>query len=280
MFTEYPEYRYHLLRAASEKFQCTIPALNPDQFAVAQAQAQRTWALEMRVLTSAEAQLIEITATQVNDALTQLIARYPDYASFETALNHNGLDVDVLSRALQRELQFDAILQQIGAHHQPVTIAEERAFYDTHQARFVMPERRSARHILITLNDEYEENQRPVVQLRLTTLAAELNSADAEMFGRFAYRYSECPSALEGGRLGTLSRHQLYPSLDMALFSLTTGEMSSIVESPLGLHLIFCEQIHPANVSSFEQVRDRIHHFLTNQRRQQLQKAWIATLPH
>ncbi|MBB1127213.1 nitrogen fixation protein NifM [Thiospirillum jenense] len=280
MFTDYPEYRYHLLRAANEKFQCAIPALNPDRFAVAQAQAERTWALEMRVLTSAEAHVIEITASQVNEALAQLIARYPNHASFEAALTHNGLDTITIYSALQRELHFDAVLQHIGANYQPVTGAEEETFYDTHQARFVMPERRTARHILITLNDEYEENRRPAVQLRLTTLAAELNGADADTFGRLAYRYSECPSALEGGRLGTLSRHQLYPSLDMALFSLTVGEMSSIVESPLGLHLVFCEQIHPATVSSFEQVRDRIHHFLTNQRRQQLQKAWIATLPH
>ena len=73
-------------------------------------------------------------------------------------------------------------------------------------------------------------------------------------------------------------RGHLYPAVDAALFTLDEGAMSDIVESPMGLHLLICERIHPARALAFNQVRERIHSALEQRRRRDAQRTWIAEL--
>jgi peptidyl-prolyl cis-trans isomerase C len=83
---------------------------------------------------------------------------------------------------------------------------------------------------------------------------------------------------MEGGRLGTLNRGQLYPALDAALFELAAGQLSGVLESELGFHLLLCEAIHPAKSLPFDQVRTRIHQALEQRRRKEQQRHWLASL--
>ncbi|MBK1704037.1 nitrogen fixation protein NifM [Halochromatium glycolicum] len=280
-------YRYHLLRAATERFQRNIPALSDDEHRQAETLAQRSFALEELVLHSPEAADVLIPETQVQGAFDAVAERYANSAELESDLAHNGLDPEQLRRALRRELLFDAVMQRVGAQHAPITEADERLFYELHHDRFATPETRSARHILITTNDDYAENTREAARARLEAIAARLNAADAEAGGdakaveRFAEqakRASECPTALEGGRLGKVRRGQLYPELDAALFALTAGAISEIVETELGFHLLLCETVEPAQTLAFSQVRAEIHEALERRRRKEQQRQWLAGL--
>ncbi|MDD5462304.1 MAG: peptidylprolyl isomerase [Methylococcales bacterium] len=58
-----------------------------------------------------------------------------------------------------------------------------------------------------------------------------------------ALKHSECPTALQGGVSGIVPRGKLCPELDAALFSIKAGEISEIVESEIGFHLVLCQQI-------------------------------------
>jgi len=82
--------------------------------------------------------------------------------------------------------------------------------------------------------------------------------ANADEFGRFAMQHSHCPTALEGGQLGTLPRGKLYVELDAAAFELAASALSAPVETTLGLHLLRCDRIHPAVTPSFPEARERI----------------------
>jgi peptidyl-prolyl cis-trans isomerase C len=150
------------------------------------------------------------------------------------------------------------------------------------QTPVFLPERRTARHILITVNDDYAENTRDAALARLEAIAGTLRGDDAdgliERFAGAARRHSECPSALEDGRLGTVSRGQLYPALDAALFQLGAGQLSGILESPVGLHLLLCEKIHPALALPFSQARPRIREALEQRRRRDTQRTWLKAL--
>jgi peptidyl-prolyl cis-trans isomerase C len=276
-------YRYHLLRAASERFQCSIAALEPEQREEAEQLAGKTFDLEQLVLASERAQDIVIPDTQVQQALDAVAKRYDGPAELDADLERNGLDTGGLRLALRRELLFDAVMQRVGANHAPIAETDERLFYELHHERFAAPEQRTARHILITVNDDYDENTTETARARIETIAAKLHpeagGADpAQRFARLARRHSECPTAMEGGKLGTLPRGKLYPELDAALFDLDEGTVSEIVESPIGLHLLFCERIHPARTLAFSQVRARIHAALEERRRRDAQRAWLATL--
>ncbi|MGD9164689.1 MAG: peptidylprolyl isomerase, partial [Chromatiales bacterium] len=97
-------------------------------------------------------------------------------------------------------------------------------------------------------------------------------------FEEFAKRYSECPTAMEGGKLGQTSRGQLYESLDAVLFRLEEGEISDIVESEMGFHILFCEKIKPARKVPLSKAAPRIREVLQERQRRNCQKAWLNSL--
>lgn len=271
------EYRYHLLRAAIERFQCDLVGLDAQRMAEVESQARRTFDLESLVLSSPEALDAVVQETRLEEALGALRGRYPDTDAFQEDMARNGLDEDSMRRALQRELTFDAVMQRVGAYATPITEVEERLFYELHRERFETPERRAARHILITVNDDYPENRRDAARARIERIAADLKS-HVEQFGELARRHSECPSATQDGSLGLVAPGQLFPSLDKGLFGLAAGDVSGVLESDLGFHLLLCERIDAARSVDFDQAREKIRSVLEQRRRREAQKDWIASL--
>ena len=271
------EYRYHLLRAAQERYQRNPSALDLDQRAQARLQADKTFDLEDLVLGAPEASGLVISETQLDAALAEIAGRYPDPALFAEDLARNGLDEAVLRRALRRELAFDAVMAKVAARAPSIGDLDLRLFYELHRDRFTRPERRTVRQILITVNDDFVENRAAEALARLERLAERLVGR-AQRFGVLARRHSECPSAMEDGRLGTVARGQLYPELDAALFALAEGEVSGVVGSELGFHLLWCEKIHPALSLPFNRVRDQVREVCEGRQRRNCQKAWVAQL--
>jgi peptidyl-prolyl cis-trans isomerase C len=110
-------------------------------------------------------------------------------------------------------------MQRVGTYAEPITEIDERLFYELHRERFQTPEHRAARHILITVNDDYPENARDAARARIERIAADLKG-HIERFGELARRYSECPTATQDGNLGLVRPGQLFPQLDQCLFRL------------------------------------------------------------
>ena len=133
------------------------------------------------------------------------------------------------------------------------TDTDAELFYRLNPEKFVRPERRTVRHILITFNTPAERLQ---AERQLMELSARLR-AGAD-FAEIALRHSQCPTALEDGLVGSLPRGKLFPQLDEALYALQPGELSAIVETEVGLHLVRCDAILPPDTIPFEQVRERI----------------------
>jgi peptidyl-prolyl cis-trans isomerase C len=83
---------------------------------------------------------------------------------------------------------------------------------------------------------------------------------------------------VDGGKLGDISRGQLYPELDEMLFNMSESEISPVVESEMGFHILFCEQIKPAKRIPYNKVKSRIGEILMERRRKNCQKSWLAEL--
>lgn len=268
---------YHMLRIAQQRFERNLAALDPEQRARVEREARASQSLEARVLASVEARDVQIADNAIAAALAEVRARYADADAFAEDLALNGLDEERLCQALGRELRFDAVMRRIGARAPAVAEEDIAAFHAAHPERFSRPERREARHLLITINADYAENRRERALARIERLAAELSEAP-EHFAELAQQQSECPTALEGGRLGLVVRGQLYPALDAALFALEAGAVSGVLESELGFHLLRCERIEPARTLSLDETRERIRDWLESQRQRAFQRDWIAGL--
>ena len=101
---------------------------------------------------------------------------------------------------------------------------------------------------------------------------------DGSNFGELALRYSQCPTAVEGGQLGKVPPGLLYEELEPVLFRMAEGSVSQPLRSPLGYHLFLCERVIPAEHKSFAQARDKIIEFLADTRRSRAQRQWIKQL--
>ena len=272
-----PAYRYHLLRNALETFQKNLPQLDDKEFNRVRQRADRSFQLESLALQSPEASHIIIQSERVDQAVQAIADRYPNDEDFTIDLSQNGLTPDTLRQALQRELLFDGILQKIAARSIDINDIDVQLYYEMNKERFTQPETRTVRHILITINDEYPENCRDNALQRIRKAAVQA-TGNVKQFAKLARHYSECPTAMEGGKLGTLPRGQLYPSLDEVLFNMTAGQVSEPIESEIGFHVLLCEHIFPARLVSLTQSKPQIRTLLQERAQRNCQKAWLKQL--
>jgi len=272
-----PEYAYHLLRCALEQYGKKPSQLDQAQFKKVQKQADASFDLESRVLASAEASDVTISEQQVQEAVKELAGRYESHATFLADLVANNLDESLLYTALLRELTFSVVMERIGMRGEPISDLDIIQYYEAHPKQFMQAETRVARHILLTINPAFPDNTRQAAKSRIEHIAEILRN-NPRRFADMARKHSECPSALEGGKLGCLSRGKLYPELDQALFELEQGYVSKVVETELGLHLIYCEKIYPAGQITLLQARSHIQQFMQQRQRHQFQRAFLAKL--
>ena len=272
-----PAFNYHLLRNALQGFSKNLSQLEPVEFRQVRDKASKSFALESLVLASPEAEGVTITASQLDASIAEVLSRYPGPDAFREDLAANGLDEAGLRQALYRELLFDGVMQKVSAKSARVSDLDARLFYEMHHERFERPEQRTARHILITINPDFPENTLVAARVRMERLADKL-AGRSNRFPEFAKRYSECPTAMEGGKLGDVVPGQLYAELDAMLFSMQERDISPIVESEMGFHLLLCEKIKPGKRMAFSKVAPRIYDILQDRQRRNCQKSWLASL--
>ena len=271
------EYAYHVLRGAIEKYGKGVAELTDKELTHVCQQAEKTFDIESRVLASKEASDVVIPQDQVNSAMQELAGRYPDHAAFLDDIHNNGMTEDALHNALYRELMFDAVMNKVGSRGADISDLDVQLFYQLHKDRFDLPEIRHARHVLITVNPEYADNTRKVARQRITSIRKELLDGK-ETFAELALKHSECPTGLQGGVLGKIKKGMLYPELDKVLFNMQEGEISEVVESETGFHILLCEKIEQPKNVSLSEVHDRIKAILEQRRARNCQKAWLADL--
>lgn len=269
---------YTLLRAALNLFKKPPAELDPEQLRQARRQARNEYAIETRVLHAPEAVGVIVSEQELARAFNEIRSRFDADDAFLTSLAANRLSEASLKAALARQCKVDAILERVAARSPKVNEVEVGIYYHLHPEKFRKPEQRGARHILISINADYPENSRENALARITEIAAQLQRKPHK-FADLALRHSECPSALNGGSLGTVSAGTLYPELDKALFALKENDISGVVETEIGFHLIQCLKISRAETISLKKATPKIKQLIQERYRRNCQRTWLASLP-
>ena len=268
---------YVRLKLALQHYQRPPWELSAEEAADLAQQLPKQLALEARILSYAKQSGIQVRAEAVAERLAQLREGYADEESWQASLVQAELSLEEYTQALQCELLMEAVLERVVAAVPTISDEAARAWYLDHPRQFLRPERRRVRHILITINEELIDNRLLVARRRIESLRNQLLMAPTR-FAELAERHSECPSALHGGEIGWVEAGQLYPELDTALFRLPEGQLSTILSSPMGFHLLICCGIQEAAPVPMEQALPRIiaaHH---ERAKSQLQKQWLTWL--
>lgn len=268
---------YTLLRSSLSLFRKPPADLEREQLKQAARQALNEYQIESRVLSSNEAAGVIITREGVDAGLLEVRSRFGSDEEFETALQLNGLDAERLRMAIYRECKVNTVLDKVSARAPKVSDVEIGIYYHTHPEKFNLPERRAVRHILITVNPDFADNGHDRALQRIRELQQKLRRKPHK-FEDLALKYSECPTALQGGMLGVFAKGTLYPEIDEVLFALKKNEFGGIVETELGFHLVQCVEIHKAETLSLQKATPKIRQIMQERYRRNCQRSWLAGL--
>jgi peptidyl-prolyl cis-trans isomerase C len=154
----------------------------------------------------------------------------------------------LLSGAATSEQEAEAVRKLLAADALSgveVTEAEVEQYYREHPDEFAAPETVTLRQILVPTSNEARD-----VRRRL--------GRDGKNFAVLAQTMSRAPEASAGGLMGTFSRGQLPPELERAAFALAAGQISDVVSTPLGYHVLRLDSRQPARASTLEEARPAI----------------------
>lgn len=257
---------YHAWNIAAARFGCTPESLSAEHAERLEEEVERALALEARILESREAIAVALPIERIADAVAGWRDDNPGCAIPDA----------VLFEALHRELRVQAAMDAVAARARPVSAVEVRDYYDANPDRFHRPERRRVRHLLVTVNPKFADNTEAAARARIDAYAGMLHAGAS--FAELAQRHSECPTAMQGGEVGTVGPGALYPELESLAFALPEGGWGGPVRTQLGWHLVACDAIEPEDDVAFDDAEAAIRDHLGKIARRVAQVTWLRAL--
>ena len=203
----------------------------------------------------ARARGIGATDAELDADLREMRSEQANDRAFEDRLATAGISAEQLRH--QRRLSLDMAKLVRAASGAAVSDTAISAYYRDNRDRFLLPEAVTASHILIRVNPDASADQRADARRRAAGLREQvLGGAD---FGRTARDFSEdTGTALAGGLVGTFPHGQMDPAFEAAAFSAKPGEISDLVETPFGFHIIRVDEHAAGRMQTLDEVRGDI----------------------
>lgn len=219
---------------------------------------------------------VKVEAAEVKAQLEQMKSQYATEAEFKRALNMMdfsgaNIELQLKERMEMRRFVNDRIAKKI-------TIPEKdiKASYDSHPHIFKRPESVHAAHILIEVDPAADESQKTEARKEIAMIKKKLKTG--EDFAALAKAYSQGPSSVKGGDLGYFSRGQMVKPFEAAAFALKPDEISGIVETRFGYHIIKVFDKKPPVTIPYEEARVRISQYLKNAKVQKQLNQYVDEL--
>lgn len=165
----------------------------------------------------------------------------------------------------QAKVEYVVLSGDALAASQTVTPEQLKSYYDSNLQRFKTEEQRRASHILIASPKDAPAADRAAAKARATKLLDDLRK-HPETFADVAKKQSQDPgSAEKGGDLGFMGRGALVKPFEDAMYALKPGQISDVVETDYGYHIIKLDEIKPAAVQPLEAVKTELEGELRKQ---------------
>lgn len=191
-----------------------------------------------------------------------------DPKNYLAKVNPSDADLDAYYKNPANAAQFQApeqatveyVVLDLDALKKGVTLSDEalRSYYTQNEKRYSTPEERRASHILIKADKGAPAAEREKAKARAEALLAEVKKNPAS-FAEVARKNSQDPGSAErGGDLDFFARGAMVKPFEDAAFALKAGEISGVVESDFGYHVIQVTGARGGEKKSFESVRAEI----------------------
>jgi len=220
--------------------------------------------------------MIEEIATSQKEPLT--------IEEFKKKMAEYGQSFDEVKMEIREGLARNQFMDAQWAGKINVTEEDAQKYYNENLKFFDKPELARVSHILIKpefIDPNSDPNADPNEAKAIARKKAEdllKQIEDGADFAELAKSHSNCPMAPQGGDLGLFPRGEMDPAFENAAFELGIGQISGVVETQYGYHIIKVTEHKDASTTSFEQAKDDIIKQLTQTKQSEIAEEYIASL--
>ena len=206
---------------------------------------------------------------EVDAELDSQRQRFGGEAAFGSALKQQGISLDEVKLDLKKELGIRRLVERDFIPQLTVTEEEKKTFYDENQESMRQPTQFKAAHILISVDESATPEQKAELKKKAESIRNMVEMG--QDFAELAAKNSGDPgSKNNGGELGWMSEGQTVPPFEAAMKSLEPGELSELVETRYGYHIIKLQERRGSGARPYEEVEERIEEFLKQRAVQEL----------
>lgn len=211
-----------------------------------------------RIVFSQEATAAGVTVadTLVENMLGQFIMQFGGEERVGAMLAEMGLKREHIAKSFRRDM---VIREYVQSKVEPSIVVEEadsRAYYDQNQASFAAVDSVRARHIILMFRPDDTDETRAQRRQQITDIHKRARAG--EDFAQLARQYSQDGAAQNGGDLGYFPREMMVKPFSDVAFSLRKGQISDVVETQFGYHVIQCVDKKTARKVTYEEARPRV----------------------
>jgi len=218
---------------------------------------------------------IKVNKKEIQDGIEEIKKRFTTEEEYNQELTKQGLAEEKFKEQVKEQLMVIKLIdEEIKAKVVPPTDSEIEDFYKQHESEMVEPEQVRVRHILIKVDENTNKEE---ALKRIKEILKEAKKGKTS-FAELAKKYSEDTSAPKGGDVGFFIRGQMVRKFEDAAFALNVGEISDVVETEYGYHIIQCVEKRAAEKKSLEEIRDYLRNFISQKKMEERYEKWLRTL--
>ncbi|MEA3469663.1 MAG: peptidylprolyl isomerase [Thermodesulfobacteriota bacterium] len=222
---------------------------------------------------------IQADDAKVDQEMLNFRASFKTEEEFNAFQKKNSLDMTIVKEQFSKKSilqQFHRELLQELKKKIEISPEESEAFYKANIEKFAIPVQVKASHILIKLDKDADEAAEKQALKSIEDIHKK--ALDGEDFAELAEKNSQGPSSSRGGDLGFFSKKQMVKPFADAAFALKPGEISEVVKTSFGYHIIKLMERKDAGTTPYEDVKDKINDYLMQAELDQVQREYNLLL--
>jgi len=219
---------------------------------------------------------IKAEDAEIDAKLQQLKSQFPDEAKFQQALKDRGMTVDSLRKDARVDISVNKLMDAEVATIPGPSDAEAKDFYAKNPNEFQVKESVRASHILVRIDPKADAAAKKKARAEIDAVLKQAKSGVD--FAKLAQEHSQDGSAAQGGDLNYFGKGDMVAEFDKVAFELKPGQMSDVVTTQFGYHIIKVADHKPGRSVPFEEAQGKIRDFLAQQKKKEHANAFIDGL--
>ena len=213
---------------------------------------------------------IPLMAADIDAEVSKVVTQVGGPENYKKALDAQGITEVQFRKELEKGAKVNKLVEQACSGVADPTEDEVAKFYEAHKAEFVVPHQVLCQHILVKGSDDAALDKIKAIRERIVSGGAD--------FAEEAKKNSDCPSGQEGGSLGWFGRRMTVPEFDKVAFEMKKGEVSGVVSTQFGYHIIYKADEKGGGQQTLVDVHDQVKDLLRHEARGRAMDAFVAEL--